>query len=99
MHLGTWRDGARTCQVTIGSDEPGQFEGLVANVDPTTSAVTFQCGMIRVTVDLTLATSFNYLDFNDPESEMAQHFEAGYPAWMRAFSEGELVLSLLLKDD
>jgi hypothetical protein len=41
----------------------------------------------------------SYLDYDDPDRQMAEYFEAGFPAWMRAYRAGELVVRLLLKND
>jgi hypothetical protein len=71
---------------------------LRIGVDAASCAVTFLCDKIWVAVDLTAASSFSYLDYNDPDPKMMEFFEAGYPAWMRAFVEGQLMLSLHLKD-
>jgi hypothetical protein len=97
MHLGTWRDGGRTCQVTIPSD--GQFDGLVTDVDGATSQVTFLCDKIHKTIDLCPASSFRYLDYNDSVPEMVQYFAAEFPAWLRAFADDQATVSLLLLDD
>lgn len=97
LHLGTWLAGKRAAHVTMGDGKV--LDGIVEAVDPAKSQLTLLCDNIPETLDFSTADNFVYLDYNDPDEQMAEYFEAGFPAWMRAYAGSELMASLLLKND
>ena len=97
LDLGWWVTGGRECQATVSKHTV--LHGTVKAINPAKSQLTLLCDSVPITLDLSAADNFYYLDYNDPDKQMAEYFEAGFPAWMRAYEEGELLMSLLLKND